>query len=316
MPYADPDQLNIPWFDSPFFETQIQSEKISPEFRETVKAYARDGYVILDPEIPDSDAVFGRMIGSLEGRYHGHGRLQDAWRFNTDVRTLALQGKVLSFLKELYRREPIAFQTLNFPRGTQQLAHSDTIHFSTVPEGFMCGVWIALEDVDETNGPLILYPGSQKWPAYTYLDLNLSVAPHLDLVNYKKYEAFQQELIRTKGIAGKKILLKKGQAVVWAANVLHGGSPILDKTRSRHSQVTHYFFEGCMYYSPKRSDFSLGKTYWRRVRDIRTKKLVPHVYLGKPTRVKYMPDNFILLALKNLKESLRRIKRSLSSPRK
>lgn len=292
MPDADPDRLNIPWFDSPSFETLIASEKISPDFRETVKAYARDGYVILDPEIPDADDLFARITRALEGCYKGKGRLQDAWRFNADVKALAVHEKILLFLRELYRREPIPFQTLNFPRGTQQLAHSDTIHFSSVPEGFMCGVWIALEDTDETNGPLILYPGSQKWPVATYQDLNLSVAPHLDLPSYKQYETFQQELIRTKGVPGKKMLLKKGQAVVWAANLLHGGSPITDKARSRHSQVTHYFFDGCMYYTPRRSDFHLGKVDWRRIEDVRTGKRVPHVSDGKLVDVKYLPNGF------------------------
>ncbi|CAN7431630.1 phytanoyl-CoA dioxygenase family protein [Paraburkholderia hospita] len=31
----------------------------------------------------------------------------------------------------------------------------------------MCGVWTALEDIDEECGPLIYYPGSHKWPIYT-----------------------------------------------------------------------------------------------------------------------------------------------------
>jgi hypothetical protein len=305
MPDTDSDPSDIPWFDAPDFGTLIASENISSEFHQRVQAYARDGYVILDPEIADADALFARIIKALERRYKGRGRLQDAWEYNADVKALAVHGKVLSFLKELYRREPIPFQTLNFPRGTQQLAHSDTVHFSCIPEGFMCGVWIALEDVDESNGPLILYPGSQKWPVCDYQDLNLSVAPHLDLPSYKKYEAFQQELIRAKKAPGKKILLKKGQAVVWAANLLHGGSPILDKTRSRHSQVTHYYFDGCMYYTPKRSDFSRKKVHWRRICNIRTGQRVPHVYQGKPVTVKYLPSGFLYRAFIKLRRFLR-----------
>ena len=33
-----------------------------------------------------------------------------------------------------------------------------------MPEGFMCGVWVALEDMDMENGPLVYYPGSHKLP--------------------------------------------------------------------------------------------------------------------------------------------------------
>ena len=120
MAYADdPDALNVPWVDSPFFEKLAAAQEISPEFRKTVEAYARDGYVVIDPEIPDADAVSKKIIRALEGRYHGQRRIQDAWQFNENVRQLAVLPKVLSFLKQLYRREPVPFQTLNFPLGTQ-----------------------------------------------------------------------------------------------------------------------------------------------------------------------------------------------------
>ena len=33
-----------------------------------------------------------------------------------------------------------------------------------MPEGFMCGVWVALEDMDMDNGPLVYYPGSHQLP--------------------------------------------------------------------------------------------------------------------------------------------------------
>ena len=80
------------------------------------------------------------------------------------MRALATAPKVLALLDELYGREPLPFQTLNFRRGTQQAPHSDALHFSTIPAGFMCGVWVALEDMDMDNGPLVYYPGSHLLP--------------------------------------------------------------------------------------------------------------------------------------------------------
>ena len=66
-----------------------------------------------------------------------------------------------------------------------------------------------------------------------------------------------RELARDPGIlfvvAGLEIdygLIKKGHALVWSANLLHGGSPANDPERTRKSQVTHYFFEGTRYYTP------------------------------------------------------------------
>jgi hypothetical protein len=51
------------------------------------------------------------------------------------------------------------------------------------------------------------------------------------------------------------------QAILWASNLLHGGAPQADRSRSRHSQVTHVFFEGCRYYTPMLSDSE--RTHWR-----------------------------------------------------
>ena len=57
----------------------------------------------------------------------------------------------------------------------------------------MVGVWIAFEDVVETNGTLRIVPGSHKWPVYEYHNLNL---PHPDTIengeahNYKIYEDY------------------------------------------------------------------------------------------------------------------------------
>lgn len=31
----------------------------------------------------------------------------------------------------------------------------------------MCGVWVALEQIDEDNGPLVYFPGSHQWSIYS-----------------------------------------------------------------------------------------------------------------------------------------------------
>ena len=59
-------------------------------------------------------------------------------------------------------------------------------------------------------------------------------------------------------------LLNKGQALIWSANILHGGASQKDKSPSRHSQVTHFFCEGCRYYTPLMSkDIEAGDIDWR-----------------------------------------------------
>ena len=91
-------------------------------------------------------------------------RVQDIWQKVDEVRQLAVDSRILTALEQLVGRKPLPFQTLNFPVGTSQPAHSDMIHFNSIPGGFMAGVRVALEDMDEDNGPLIYYQGSHKLP--------------------------------------------------------------------------------------------------------------------------------------------------------
>jgi hypothetical protein len=67
-------------------------------------------------------------------------RVQDAWTTDPDVKAIATNAAILALLGKLYGREALPFQTLNFPVGTEQHPHSDSIHFSSLPERLMCGV--------------------------------------------------------------------------------------------------------------------------------------------------------------------------------
>jgi ectoine hydroxylase-related dioxygenase (phytanoyl-CoA dioxygenase family) len=184
-------------------------------------------------------------------------RIQNAFVFSENVRAVARSPKVLGLLRDLYGREPLPFQTLNFHVGTQQPAHADALHFNSMPAGFMCGVWLALEDIDMDNGPLIYYPGSHKLPEIQMRDFGAE-ARHED---YPKYEAYVRELIEREGLEPEYGTIRKGQALLWASNLLHGGAVQQDMSRTRHSQVTHYFFEGCRYYTPMLSTDT--ETHWR-----------------------------------------------------
>jgi hypothetical protein len=78
---------------------------------------------------------------------------------------------------------------------------------------------------------------------------------------YPKYEQYIRELIEREGLEPEYGTIKKGQALVWASNLLHGGAPQRDPERTRHSQVTHYFFKDCKYYTPMLTTDT--ETFWR-----------------------------------------------------
>jgi ectoine hydroxylase-related dioxygenase (phytanoyl-CoA dioxygenase family) len=217
--------------------------------------FERDGYVIVD--FGFEPAVLDELVTTLHPYYNPEhlrapsfgARIQDAWKFVKPSHCLATHPNVLSALQQLFGRRPLPFQTLNFPVGTQQATHSDIIHFNSVPSGFMAGVWVALEDIDENNGPLRYFPGSHKLPEITMQDAGLRPG-YEDYPDYEKFIARQVEKNGLEACAG---LMPKGHALIWHANLLHGGSLHNDHSRSRHSQVTHYFFENCTYYTPMHS---------------------------------------------------------------
>lgn len=289
---------NMPWIESPFFQKELEAANLSDADKAFVRDFATNGYVIFDPGI--DTAVFDAVIKDLGERFkenqakhgsnhHGAHRIQDAWQFNENVKAIATHKPILDKLELLYRRRPIPFQTLNFDVGTQQRTHSDMIHFSSIPERFMCGVWIALEDVTEENGPLHYYPGSHKLPFYNMTDIGVKASEgkkaanmYMDYSDY--YEEFIEQVAINQGLKKEKLLIKKGQGLIWAANLLHGGEPILRPGATRYSQVSHYYFADCVYYTPLFTDFAIKEIFLRNIVDISTGLPVENKYLGETVK--------------------------------
>jgi len=282
---------NVPIFESPFFESELSQGIFTDEEKDMLRRFNRDGYLIISTDFSEDqlDAVVADLQPEFDTLTKNGGdgrRIVDAWKKHESVRTLAINKEIQKTLKLLFQRTPIPFQTLNFPVGTQQKTHSDMIHFNSIPQRFMCGVWVALEDITDDNGPLHYYPGSHKLPFYDMIDMGVKGSKN---TNYKKemmsyakdYEVFIERLVATIGIKKEKLNIKKGQAIIWSANLLHGGEKINDPNSTRHSQVTHYFFNDCIYYTPYLSDIAINKLYIRNITDINTGKKVPNKYFDK-----------------------------------
>lgn len=283
---------NLPWTESPFFEVELKKANLSDADKAFVRKFAEDGYVIFDPEVDEAtiDSIVEQLAPRFAKMSNEALRIQDAWKFNEQVRQVAIQEAVLKKLRLLYQREPFPFQTLNFPVGTQQDTHSDMIHFNSIPHRFMCGVWVAFEDIDETNGPLHYYPGSHKLPFYDMIDVGVKASESIEMKKAimayaENYVSFIKEVVEALGLKKEVLKIKKGQAMIWSANLLHGGEKILREGASRHSQVTHYYFENCLYYVPRLSDIAIKKLYLNDLTNIITGEKVANTYFGKEVKV-------------------------------
>jgi hypothetical protein len=282
----------VPLIESPFFAKLVQALGWDDETKRIALDLHTNGYAVLD--FPDpaigqkADAIKRALHGMFDwAMWHDHGhrdgislRAWDVWTQVPDVCAIATNASVIELLSKLYGRQAWPFQTLNFPVGTQQHAHSDVVHFSSNPERFMCGVWVALEDITPDNGPLVYYPGSHKWPIYTNEHIGYCVSDHAQKPSQAIYEEMWAELIKVNQVKPEYLTCKAGQCLIWAANLLHGGSQQFDKNKTRWSQVTHYYFEDCAYFTPMWSDPFDGLVYFREPVDIVTGERRASQYAG------------------------------------
>lgn len=269
--FTDAKAMSMPLCENPFLEKILESrDDLTPKQKGQLRVFNRYGYVIIDLEVTEQflhDVVrdmydlIDKLPKQADGyHYNDSPRLFEGWRQSQNILQLSLNKKVLDLLRLFYGREPIPFQTINFIKGTEQPLHSYTIHFHTIPEKWVAACWIALEDMNMMNGPLRYITGSHKLPIYTLQDLNQPVPEYgKQFESYKVYEEFLASLVEHMALEQKYFLGRKGQALIWAANLLHGGSQMIDKDSTRLSQVTHYYFEGCNhYYCPLFSNLSEG----------------------------------------------------------
>ena len=291
----------VPVIDSPFFEA-ICAEGAFDETEEPVaRSLHQDGFALIDfpdPQIAERAERITQHLDPLfsaasEGGEDFDGRLmpprfQDAQVLAPDVREIAGNASVMALLAKLYGRDPFPFQTLIFRKGSQQHLHSDAVHFNSWPKGFMCGVWLALEDITAHNGPLLYHPGSHRWAIY---DNDQTVATAAQAGRPASQAAFHDlwnALGEQQGTTVQRFMPRKGQALIWAANLLHGGAEILDPSATRWSQVTHYFFDNCAFYRPMASHLLPGSIAFIDATNALDGQAVPARYGETPVPQAYL----------------------------
>jgi hypothetical protein len=241
-----------------------------PEIHAFVDTLRRDGAAVIDLGAPGRRLCDQAVVETEDVFAAGASRVQDAWRTSPAVRRLATLPMVREFLAAAFGRDPIPFQTLNFREGSQQAVHADTVHFHSVPERFMCGVWIALEDVEPGSGPLLYYPGSHRLPVMTMQDAGVNRSRPTPQDYDRHFVPRFAQRIAASGLPQAHAILRTGEALVWAANLAHGGAPIERPGSTRRSLVVHNYFEACVYYTPMTSDPQSGRLNTRLPPNIRT----------------------------------------------
>lgn len=234
---------------------------------ELLRQWNDGGYAVLKGAIPhdlidrlNKDvAAFRATCGETKDE-HGFGQRIGLFHIQNDNSLqVALHPTVREFLAFALKDEPLLYGSLTFETGTEQAAHQDSIFFFTEPYEAMAGVWVALEDIHPDAGPLFYYPGTHKWGVaraeavwkerpdlhdrvkkLTWRadenDTRVQIANELGAAWHKMLH----DRIAREGLKPTPVIIKKGDALVWQAHLVHGGLPRNNRALSRRSMVTHH----------------------------------------------------------------------------
>jgi len=244
------------WFDRPDALAHLAAMRgtgsIDAEEEHALRRFVDDGYVVLPASVEASllatinqeldDAidkkVEGYEYGSSQRIHHLHYRYPG-------VRALWKHPVVMRYLELIFGVAARPCQTLTYIFGSQQSAHQDTIHLTPFPAGYMCGVWIALEDVRPDSGELEVYRGTHRLPRVYMASSGCAKVTDDDWTEFGRIIPARWNQMLGDGKFEKVTYRpKRGTILIWHENLMHGGSVRVDRSLSRRSIVSHYFADG------------------------------------------------------------------------
>jgi ectoine hydroxylase-related dioxygenase (phytanoyl-CoA dioxygenase family) len=258
LDYADTSLT--PWFDRADARAIVQKRArvgdISGKRATQLDAFVSDGFLVIEnaldvEELAAATAAVDDIVATSFGGYSwgSSQRVEHAHRHYPAMATVTRASKVLDFLQDLFVAEPKVCQTLTYIFGSQQGSHQDTIHLTPFPAGYMCGVWIALEDIQPGSGELAYYPGSHRLERVYMDSVGCPKVENGDWSTFAKTVVPRWEgMLLDGGFEQRRFLPKAGTALIWHENLMHRGLPRVDMSLSRRSVVTHYFASGTVGY--------------------------------------------------------------------
>lgn len=250
----------IPWLDVPGVKVKLAQsadfQSFEKEVQDAILCFVDKGYLILrgfysEEKVDMLNEEVDRLLSNNETGFNYTGRkVMDAYRFSPLIdKDFFRNEKLLHILDFMMGKKVIPFQTINFIVGSEQRAHSDSIHMTTQPPGYLIASWVALEDIHEGNGPLFYYPESHRLPYVMTQDYDSGNSKYfIGKESNKRYEDKIEEVVKEAGLKKEHFHARKGDILIWHANLLHGGEAITQTGATRRSMVSHYFCKDVICY--------------------------------------------------------------------
>lgn len=168
-------------------------------------------------------------------------RVLDVYAFYESARAALFSEPIVHFLRTVFDDAPLLFQSLTFEKGSQQGLHQDTAFVVTTSPLEFAASWIALEDIRPGSGELTYLDGSHRLPEYLYGGKHKHWDAERD--GEHEHDEWRRQVYAQAerlGLEEKTFLPKKGDALLWSADLAHGGSQVTGPSLTRKSLVGHY----------------------------------------------------------------------------
>ena len=249
-----------PWYDREDcharLDTLLETNKVPAELEHPFRHFLDKGWLEIENHLDaallerlnaamDHAAANGEsgfVPGSSQRLQRMHLKYQAFWDVTTYPKTQAVVDSLMQVPSNVC-------QVIGFVNGTQQAPHQDTIHLTAFPRGYMCGAWLALEDIQPDSGELVVYPGSHRWDPVLMQDFDIAKVQNAEWSDFARtVEAKWGKMIAESHVEPVIYRPKAGSLLVWHDRLMHGGSRRVSESLTRKSCVTHHFAQGSIVY--------------------------------------------------------------------
>jgi ectoine hydroxylase-related dioxygenase (phytanoyl-CoA dioxygenase family) len=248
----------------PELARRVERGLLGRALADRIAAFSENGYVILEGAAAPAvvDAFQERLSrafrqGDKRMLYQDRGspvsipltagtermgtRVVDAFVAAPEALDLFETPPLMEFLTAIFDETPLLFQSLSFDQGSGQGLHQDTAYVVVDRPLELAACWIALENVKPGSGELMYVPGSHRYPDFDFGPGRKHWNSEADGPEpHDRWALWIIEEAQRRGLETQTFHAKKGDILIWHADLAHGGCPIQDPSLTRQSLVGHF----------------------------------------------------------------------------
>lgn len=196
-----------------------ECERLADYFTSMVER-GGDGWAegAVDPNHPDPLHRYPRLLQPHRG---------DAVAFG-----FMIDPRIRAHLTAMAGEEPLAVQTMVYfkpPGARGQNLHQDNMYLLAKP-GTCLAAWMALDDIDEENGCMVVVPGTKDLPIICQVE-----TPGLSEEQWNDIETPLPP-----GAVPAPVIMKRGDVLFFNGQVIHGSYKNRSESRFRRTLIGHY----------------------------------------------------------------------------